>query len=265
MYYVYAYLDPLVPGNFNIDGISVNFQPLYIGKGKGNRYKDHLKITNVKNKIFENKLKYWKQHAISEEIIIVKDNLAEIEAFNLEIKLIAEFGRFDLGTGPLLNLTDGGEGGSGRIPWNKGISGVYVTSEETKKKISESSKGHTKSTETKERMSIASKGKTFSTEVREKISNSLKGNIPWNKGKTGVYTKDTLAQMSKSSKKTYENNPELKEKMRNLNKGKTLPEETKKKISESSKGHTKSTETKERMSKSRIEYWKKKKEKDDNK
>jgi hypothetical protein len=39
-------------------------------------------------------------------------NLSEEEAFDYEIKLIAQFGRIDLGTGCLCNHTNGGQGSS---------------------------------------------------------------------------------------------------------------------------------------------------------
>ena len=48
-------------------------------------------------------------------IIILKKNLTEEEAFKHEIYMIAVFGRKDLRTGILRNLTDGGEGSSGRV------------------------------------------------------------------------------------------------------------------------------------------------------
>lgn len=44
----------------------------------------------------------------------------ELEAIDLEIKLIELFGRIDLGTGALSNMTDGGEGISGNISHFKG-------------------------------------------------------------------------------------------------------------------------------------------------
>jgi len=43
-------------------------------------------------------------------------------------------------------------------------------------------------------------GRKRPIEVRKKISKSKKGHIPWNKGKTGVYSKETLKKISKSSK-----------------------------------------------------------------
>jgi hypothetical protein len=45
--------------------------------------------------------------------IIVQDYDSEQEAFDAEIFFIAFFGRIDLGTGRLRNLTDGGEGTAG--------------------------------------------------------------------------------------------------------------------------------------------------------
>jgi hypothetical protein len=46
-------------------------------------------------------------------IPILKGSLTETEAFSEEIRLIQFYGRKDLGTGILRNLTDGGEGSSG--------------------------------------------------------------------------------------------------------------------------------------------------------
>jgi len=43
-------------------------------------------------------------------------------------------------------------------------------------------------------------GHTQTTETRKKISNSLKGSIPWNKGKTNIYTKEVLEKISQAAK-----------------------------------------------------------------
>jgi hypothetical protein len=93
--------------------------PYYIGKGE-------------KDRIYSTNRKINKPKDIS-RIIFLKQNLIEAEAFRHEIYMIAVFGRIDLGTGILYNMTDGGEGSSGRIH-----------SEETKKKLSEAHIGKPK-------------------------------------------------------------------------------------------------------------------------
>ncbi|MCG7944906.1 MAG: hypothetical protein N0C84_01020, partial [Candidatus Thiodiazotropha taylori] len=68
--------------------------PYYIGKGCGDRA--YRKGRDYKPPV--------------ERIQILKENLTEDEALELEIELIAKFGRKDLGTGILRNKTDGGDG-----------------------------------------------------------------------------------------------------------------------------------------------------------
>ncbi len=72
--------------------------PYYIGKGTGNR-------------AFLNRgRKGCKRPKDKSRILFLKKGLTEEEAFRHEKYLIAVFGRKDLGTGILRNLTDGGEG-----------------------------------------------------------------------------------------------------------------------------------------------------------
>jgi hypothetical protein len=51
--------------------------------------------------------------------------------------------------------------------------------------------------EHREQVSKIHKGKIRSEETRKKASESLKGKIPWNKGLTGIHTKENLEMLSK--------------------------------------------------------------------
>lgn len=114
----------------------------YIGKGFGKRAWDRGKKRTL----------HW--HNVVKKngytISILHDNLTENEAFTLEKELIKYYGRNDLGLGPLVNMTDGGEGASGIVvsqetkekqslakkgvlPWNYKKKGVY--SQKSKEKI----------------------------------------------------------------------------------------------------------------------------------
>ncbi len=102
-FYTYAYLRK--------DGT-----PYYIGKGRGDR-------------AFERCGRRAKCPP-RDRILFLKKNLTEEEAFKHEIYMIAIFGRKDIGTGILRNLTSGGEG----------VSGCVIT-EERRRQISNEKKG----------------------------------------------------------------------------------------------------------------------------
>jgi NUMOD3 motif len=231
MYYVYSYLRE-------------DNSPYYIGKGtKGRAYASaNHRIKAPKNK---------------ERIYIIKDNLTEEEAYDLEKLYILIFGRVDLETGILRNLSDGGEGPTG-----------YKTTPEQRRKIALSRMGEkhplygvSPSEETREKQRQSLKGKyvgeknpmynqTHTEENRKKISDRHKG-VPKteehkrkiseaNKGK--IHSEETIRKISEANKG------------KKIWLGKTHTEETKKKISESKMGNTyflgkhHSEETKRKMS-----------------
>ena len=89
--------------------------PFYVGKGTSDRKYAHMRearkgseralCVKIRNLEFEKGV----------EIITVFENLTEWEAFQHECHLIEKLGRADLGKGPLLNKSFGGEGISGGI------------------------------------------------------------------------------------------------------------------------------------------------------
>jgi len=118
------------------------------------------------------------------------------------------------------------------------------SSEETKKKISEShkgcvtwNKGKYLSETTKRKMSEVKKGKHLSEETKRRMSECKKGNKNWLKR---VFTEETKRKISESKK------------------GKINSKEHRKKISEALKGRRLSESTKQKMSEARINYFKNK-------
>jgi hypothetical protein len=98
----------------------------------------------------------------ADRIVILHEGLDWEKACEIERELIAFYGRKDLGTGILRNLTDGGDGASS-------------PSEETRAKISRSQKGKKLSSKHKQKLLKANTGRKCPERVREKISKSLLG------------------------------------------------------------------------------------------
>ena len=137
--------------------------PFYIGKGVGNRAHSP-KSRSIQWKNITNKYGL--------EVKILYDGLTNEQAIEYERRLIKEYGRLDLGTGNLINHTDGGEGGSfGRI-----------FTEQTRRKISASKKGVKRPQEVCDMLSKVHKGKKISELHKEQISRANKGKPPWKKG-----------------------------------------------------------------------------------
>jgi hypothetical protein len=81
--------------------------PCYVGKGKGNRWRRHFRTSpnrNLANII--------KKAGGTIPTVVIRRGLFEEEAFEIERAFIKAIGRKAHG-GPLVNLTDGGDGPSG--------------------------------------------------------------------------------------------------------------------------------------------------------
>lgn len=182
MYYTYAYLRE--------DGT-----PYYVGKGKGDRaYRKVGKpCATPKDK---------------NKIIYLKTNLTEEQSFNHEKYMIFILGRKDLGTGILLNKSDGGEGASGCIP-----------SEETRRKRSAKMKGENNPLYGKRGKDSPRYGKKHTQETKDKIRKSLQGNVISEETRIKISEKNKLNRLG-------EKNPFY---------GRKHSEETKQKMKEAAK------------------------------
>lgn len=98
-HYVYLYRDP-----------SRANEPIYVGKGKGRRAWSHLKRTDMHPLV--QRLQLMERNGVEPTITMLADRLDEELAYLVEVEAISKFGRKSVGAGPLLNLSEGGEGNS---------------------------------------------------------------------------------------------------------------------------------------------------------
>ncbi len=175
-FYVYAYIDPR-------DGT-----PFYIGKGHGDRDRQHTQPSRIKARtFFYYKLRKMLAEGVQPVTRRLLEDLTEDEAFYFEAFFVSSLGRRDLNTGCLCNLTAGGDGCSGTVvsaETRRKISKVWkgkkrkpFSSEHLRKmsvsRLGVKRKPHTD--ETRRKMSDAHKGKTLTVEHRRKLAQAKLG------------------------------------------------------------------------------------------
>lgn len=137
---------------------------------------------------------YWKNIVSKTDykIDILFDNLTWDEACKKEIELISFYGRKDIKTGELANMTSGGDGVKGHSKETiKKIINIHKGRKQSKEEINKrinSRKGYIHSEETKNKMSKSKKGYVFSKEHIKNLSLSHLGKTTSN----AVITLDLL-------------------------------------------------------------------------
>lgn len=170
-YHTYAWLDRTVPGIFKYGEVYFEFEPFYIGMGSGERAINESKFARNNDVSCRQHRIYSKGGNIHK--VILAEGISKEIAFEIERMFVKMIGRIDIGTGPLLNKTDGGSGALNPSPVVKDALSIAATNywtgkhhtEETKRLISESQVGD------KNHMF----GKHLTDEHKKKISLKLKG------------------------------------------------------------------------------------------
>tara|TARA_R100000315_G_C5217602_1_gene130260 strand:+ start:48 stop:1295 length:1248 start_codon:yes stop_codon:yes gene_type:complete len=175
-FYTYAYLR------------KVDRTPYYIGKGTGKRaYDRHTHRVKVPDD--------------RDRIIFLKENVSEKEAWDYEREMIQFYGRKDLGTGILRNLSDGGEGPANPSPEarrrnaetsrlqyyrtkEEGLSGVgNLTEEQEKRRKENARKGKAEWDKLHPEMCGGSLGRTPEQHSADSARAAQKGIVQWTKDK----------------------------------------------------------------------------------
>ena len=161
-------------------------EPFYIGIGKGTRSSWKYGRNPIWKNI-SNKTEY--------DVEILFDDVSWDFACKKEIEFIKLYGRIDLKTGVLANMTDGGEGGK-----NFSIETLLKISEASKKRVGYW-RGKNMSEETKKKLSETKTGKPNYKSRGKKVSDLVKSAVSkhatGNKYRVGVkHTDETKKKLS---------------------------------------------------------------------
>ena len=236
MYYVYIYLDPRKEGNYIYGDYIFDFEPMYVGKGNGYQHTSHIRYAkkHLKTKGHKQKsLREMVEENVDPIIIKLIYNITEEEAFDWECEYIKSIGRLCDKTGPLTNLTKGGDG----------VKTIFITNEHLenqsiRSKNNKYAKGLKHTKKAKQKISDGNKGLKRSDETKNLLRTSKLGK------KRECFSDEWILNMSKA-KLGHKHSEETKRKMSNSAKGKEHPHsnETKQKISKSRMGHKTTSET----------------------
>lgn len=118
--FIYVYLDPLNPGNHKYDEYIFDYLPFYVGVSRHNAIHDrknrHIHYAkmdkDVTNNMYKkNIIKSILSKNVEPIVFIYKDGLSRMDALLMEIDMIKKIGnRYDK-SGPLVNISKGGDGG----------------------------------------------------------------------------------------------------------------------------------------------------------
>ncbi len=189
-YYVYTYSDP-----------DTN-QPFYVGKGTEYRSVIHLQEAQRainkpgrKSRKINKIIKILKQNKLPLIDKVVTD-ITNDEACKIEIELILKFGRLDIGTGILYNLTDGGDGCCNRImcEQEKQRIAVRMTGNQNYNNLSDEIKVRNNEAA---RARMKTNNPMNDPEKRAKVAASKKGQLNPNDGKPGTFSMKTHSDESK--------------------------------------------------------------------
>lgn len=167
-------------------------EPFYIGVGGLETFDDY---NRAYDKIGRNKI--WKRITTktSYEIEILLDDLTKEEVLIKETEFVKLYGRINIKTGTLANLTDGGQGGGG-----------HVVPEELKNYLRSIYSGKPRPEHVKRAMNRL--GWHHTEESKKKIGNSVKGKgNPFYGKNHSKETKNKISKINSDGRMKGENNP----------------------------------------------------------